>query len=77
MASVPDRASLAEPCVAIYAGGEDIDVRRISRYVAEAVEKPLPDVTRKLRTSKGILARRLEPRVAIKLAERIEHEFRS
>ena len=73
----PDRASLNRPCTVIHAGGEEMDVRRIGRCVAEAVGEPLPDVTRKLRTSKGILATGLAPDLAIGLAERIERELRT
>ena len=54
-----------------------MDVRRIGRHVADAVKAPLPDVTRKLRTSKGVLAAGLDPPVAFTLAERIEKELRA
>jgi len=72
---VPERATLNEPCAVIYAGNDQMDVRRVGRYVAEAVRAPLPDVTRTLRTSKGVLATGLEPARAVALAERLEDEF--
>jgi len=52
-----------------------MDVRRVGRLVAEAVQRPLPDVTRQLRTSKGFLATGLPSHAAVKLAEKAEEEL--
>jgi len=74
---LPDRSSLSGPCTVIYAGADDMDVRRVGRLVAEAVRRPLPDVTRELRTSKGFLAKELDAAVAVALAEKAEGELRA
>jgi len=73
----PDRDALDEPCSVIYAGEDEMDVRRVGRLVAEAVEQPLPDVTRKMRTSKGFLATGLPPDRARTLAEKAERELKA
>ncbi len=52
-----------------------MDVRRVGRAVAKAVKRPLPDVTRELRNSRGFLARGLPAPAAIALAERAESEL--
>ena len=56
----PDRSTLDGKCALIYAGSEEINIRRIGRLVAEATDRPLPDVTRHMRTSKGSIARSLD-----------------
>jgi len=53
-----------------------MDVRRVGRIVAEAVGRPLPDVTRQMRTSKGFVATDVDVRTAVPLAERIEKELK-
>jgi len=73
---VPDRDGLSGPCVIVYAGREQMDVRRVGRIVADAVERPLPDVTRQMRTSKGFVATAVDAQVAVPLAERIEKELK-
>ena len=73
----PDRRKLAGPCSVIYTGGEEMDVRRVGRLVAEAVMQPLPDVTRQMRTSKGFLATGLEAGMAVDLGERAERELKA
>ena len=72
---VPDRADLSGPCAVICAGREETDVRRVGRSVAEFVGKPLPDVTRQIKKSKGFLAQGLEPEDAVRLAEQVEAEL--
>jgi hypothetical protein len=52
-----------------------MDVRRVGRLVAEAVKRPLPDVTRELRNSRGFIAKRLAVPVAVALAEKAEREL--
>ncbi len=47
----------------------------MGRLVAEAMGRPLPDVTRKMRTSKGFVATGLEARAATALAERVEESL--
>lgn len=59
----------------IYAGKDEMDVPRVGRLVADFVGKPLPDVTRQMRKSKGFLAQALEPESAVRLAERVEAEL--
>ncbi len=71
----PDRAALRGPCSVVYAGAEDLDIRRVGRLVAEAVGRPLPDVTRDLRSSKGFLATGLDAPAAVDLAQRIESDL--
>jgi len=75
--AAPDRGKLDSPCAVIYAGQEEMDVRRVGRLVAETVQRPLPDVTRKMRTSKGFLATGLAPESAVALAERAEKELKA
>jgi hypothetical protein len=74
---LPDRASLRGPCTVIYAGVEDLDIRRVGRLVAEAAGRPLPDMTRELRSSKGILASRLDATSAVALADKIERDLQA
>lgn len=74
---VPDPERLDGPCSVIYAGEGEMDVRRVGRLVAEAVERPLPDVTREMRTSKGFLATGLGAGKAVLLARRAEEELRA
>ena len=52
-----------------------MQAQRVGRLVADAVKQPLPDVTRNLRTSKGILATSMPPEQAVELAEKIEGEL--
>jgi hypothetical protein len=52
-----------------------MDVRRVGRLVAEAVPRPLPDVTRELRNSRGFIARELAAPIAVALAEKAEREL--
>ena len=52
-----------------------MDVRRVGRLVAEAVQRPLPDVTRELRNSRGFIAKGLAAPVAVALAEKAEREL--
>ena len=73
---IPDRDELTGTCTVIYAGQRDMDVRRVGRLVAEAVQQPLPDVTRAMRTSKGFLANGLPVGSALKLAEQAEKELK-
>lgn len=73
----PERAGLKGECSVIYAGEGEMDVRRVGRLVAEAVGRPLPDVTRTMRTSKGFLATGLAAGQAVELAERAEKELRA
>ena len=72
--AVADRASLDGRCAVILAGGGVMDISRVGRLVAEATRTPLPDVTRKMRTTKGFLATDLEAGEAVSLADRIEGE---
>lgn len=71
----PDRASLSGPCTVIYAGEEELDIRRVGRLIVACTKRPLPDITRDLRASKGVLASALGARVAVALAERIETDL--
>jgi len=59
----------------LYAGGGEMDVRRVGRLVAEAVKRPLPDVTRELRNSRGFIAKGLPAPIAVALAEKAEREL--
>jgi hypothetical protein len=52
-----------------------MDVRRVGRLVAEAVKRPLPDVTRELRNSRGFIAKGLPAPIAVALAEKAEREL--
>jgi hypothetical protein len=52
-----------------------MDVRRVGRFVADVVKRPLPDVTRELRNSRGFIARGLPAAVAVALAEKAEGEL--
>jgi hypothetical protein len=52
-----------------------MDIRRVGRLVAEAVKRPLPDVTRELRNSRGFIAKGLAAAVAVALAEKAEREL--
>ena len=63
---------LQGPCTVLYAGSGEMDVRRVGRLVAEAVQRPLPDVTRELRNSRGFIAKGLPAPVAVALAEKAE-----
>jgi len=74
---VPERSELEGPCSVIYAGEGEMDVRSVGRLVAEAVQRPLPDVTRRLRTSKGFLATGLPAEAARSLAEKAEAELKA
>jgi len=71
----PDRSALQGPCTVLYAGNGEMDVRRVGRFVAEAVKRPLPDVTRELRNSRGFIAKGLPAPVAVALAEKAEREL--
>lgn len=69
---VPDRASLTEACAVLYCGQGSVDIPVAGRLVAEAIHRPLGDLTRDIRVSKGLLARKLEAQQARELAEKLE-----
>jgi len=52
-----------------------MDVRRAGRFVAEAVKRPLSDVTRELRNSRGFIAKGLPAPAAVALAAKAEAEL--
>jgi hypothetical protein len=71
----PDRLLLQGPCTLLYAGGGELDIRRVGRLVAEAVKRPLSDVTRELRNSRGFIAKGLPAPAAAALAAKVEAEL--
>ncbi len=71
----PPRPGLSGPCLVMLAGDDEMSVRRMGRLVAEATGRPLPDVTRQLRTSKGFVVSGIEAQDAVALAGRIENEL--
>lgn len=73
----PARETLAGVCNVIYAGAEEMDVRRVGRFVADAVGRPIADITRELRNSKGFLATGLDAPKAVALAEKVEQELKA
>lgn len=72
---IPDLKESDVPCTVIYSGKNEIDVRMIGRIVAAATKRLLPDVTRDLRTSKGIIAKDLSAGDAKSLAEQVRREL--
>lgn len=74
---LPDRATLQGPCSVIYPGVDDLDIRRVGRLLAEATGRPLPDMTRELRSSKGFLATHLDAPAAVALAVKLEQDLRT
>jgi hypothetical protein len=52
-----------------------MDIRRVGRLVAEAVKRPLSDVTRDLRNSRGFITKGLPAPEAVALAGKIEREL--
>jgi hypothetical protein len=70
---VPDRAGLTGKCAVIYTGAtEEPDIRRIGRVVADAMGRPLSDVTRDLKVTKGFLCAGVESPAAVALAGKAE-----
>ena len=47
---VPGPSDLEGPCTVFYTGQQAMNVRRVGRLVADTTGKPLPDVTREMRT---------------------------
>ena len=74
---LPVRATLQGPCTVLYAGDEELDVRQVGRAIASRTGRPLSDVTRMLRASKGFLATALDTPSAISLAEQIERDLQA
>ncbi len=70
-----ERAILRGPCTLLFAGEEELDIRRVGHTLAEKAGRPLSDVTRDLRASKGFLARSLDAAEAVRLAEQLEGEL--
>jgi len=68
---LPDPDTLRGECALLYAGNRPLDVRRVGRLVAEAVKRPLPDVTREIRVSRGLLARGVPADLARELARKL------
>ena len=56
---LPAPESLRGACAAVAADGGASGMPEVGRLVAEVTGKPLPDVTREMRVSRGILAMRL------------------
>jgi hypothetical protein len=74
---IPELKDRGALCTVLFAGNGEMDIRLIGRLVAEATKRPLPDVTRDLRTSKGIIATELGMSEAVSLADQIERELQS
>lgn len=74
---IPDLTESDVPCTVIYSGKSEIDVRMIGRIVAGATKRLLADVTRDLRTSKGIIASGLPAEAAKSLAEQVGQELQA
>jgi hypothetical protein len=71
----PDRSQLAGPCALFYAGDRDFDIRTVGRLVAEETRRPLPDITRQMRTTRGCIVKGMNASEAVALAERLEDEL--
>lgn len=56
----------------LHVGGKEVHIPAAGRLIAGVLEKPLPDVTRAMRTSHGILGRGIEADAAREIAARIE-----
>lgn len=69
---VPPRDALAGPCVLMRVGGKELDIPSVGREIAAVLKKPLPDVTRAMRISHGVIARGVEAEQAREIAHRIE-----
>lgn len=65
---LPAPEALSGACAVIAADGGACGMPEVGRIVAERVGKPLPDVTREMRESRGILATGLAPDDARRLA---------
>ena len=68
----PDVSDLRGECAVLAADARCVSMPEVGRIVARAVARPLPDVTREMRDSRGILARGLGPAKARDLVTELE-----
>ena len=68
----PDRALLRGPCAVLFCGDGQLDIRRAGRLVAEMLKRPLGDVTRVMKVSRGIIADGIGAEQARTLAKQLE-----
>lgn len=71
---IPDRKTLAGDCAVLFCGDGQFDIRRAGRLVSEALKRPLGDVTRTMKISKGIIADGMDAAAAADLAGQLEAE---
>lgn len=69
---LPDPDSLEGPCSVLLCGAAPLDIPRAGRVVAQEIKRPLPDVTREMKVSRGIIARALGAGTARSLARRLK-----
>ncbi len=70
----PDRASLTGRCAVLFSGEGPLDIRKAGRIAAEALKRPLGDVTRTMKVSRGIISDGIEADQARALAQQLEAE---
>lgn len=67
----PDESQLVGECAVVASRLSEESIPAVGRLVASAVGRPLPDVTRDIRDSRGVLARGLAKERAVELMEQL------
>lgn len=68
---LPGDINPADTCLVIHTGDGAMNIPKVGRVVAKAVELPLGDVTRRMRTTKGFVATGIQGQIATDLANQL------
>ncbi len=70
-AEIPDPATLEGPCAVFHTGAELLPIQEVGKVVSKLLGRPLPDVTRAIRASGGIVARAVDAEMARGIANEL------